>query len=88
MTAGEVDDDALRAVLDAVEQHLFELRRRVDVDLALEDDDADLVGRLLEVDAELRPFLHARLLGTPLGDTVRLPLRPFCDPILSEPGGG
>src|SRR5215208_4381395 len=49
----EVDDDVFRAVPDHLEQLLFELRRRVEVDLAPEGDHVRLAFQLLGLDVEV-----------------------------------
>ena len=53
----QVDDDRLGAFVDALRERVEQARRRVDVDLTLNDDDRDALSRALElhVERESRP---------------------------------
>ena len=68
----EVDDDPVGALVDALQEHLAELGRRVEIDLAGERHQSETVRGSLELYVKLWTVFHALLLGM-LGD----PRRPF-----------
>jgi hypothetical protein len=55
---GQVDDDALGALVDGLQQDFAEARRGVQVDFADEDDHSHVVRRPVECHRELLPVSH------------------------------